>query len=52
VTTPHHTNEQIRQGRRTVRCHRHSVWMAACSYCREAHAPLLANPSKRQKAGG
>jgi hypothetical protein len=52
VTTQHHTNTQIpRQDGRTVRCHRHHVWMAACDDCRTAHAPLLTRAEDRTTAG-
>ena len=32
----------------TVRCYRHTKWMAYCTDCKAAHAPLLR--SRRQTA--
>ena len=43
VNTQHHanTNTTVRSRSTTSRCHRHHVWMAACTDCRDAHAPLV-----------
>jgi hypothetical protein len=52
VNTQYHANASTHvpsRSRTTARCHRHhNVWMAACTDCRDAHAPLV--ESKRRKA--
>jgi hypothetical protein len=50
VNTQHHPNTNTpvpSRSRSTSRCHRHHVWMAACTDCRDAHAPLV--KAKRQR---
>jgi len=51
VTTQRHTNSALPGRPRPSRCHRHSVWMAACTDCRAAHAPLLAHAQDTAPAG-
>lgn len=44
MNTQHHTHTSTparSPSRTSSRCHRHHVWMAACTDCRDAHAPLV-----------
>jgi hypothetical protein len=42
VTTTHRPIQLVRSTiRRPVRCLHHTVWMACCDDCREAHAHVL-----------
>ncbi|MGY1754759.1 hypothetical protein ACI79H_16715 [Blastococcus sp. SYSU D01042] len=42
MSNVHHANTvPAPRSRPAARCLRHSVWLAACGDCREAHADLL-----------
>ena len=50
MRTEYRPNDSKTDTRSTRRCFRHSVWMAYCSDCRDAHAPLLRKHRKTEAA--